>query len=126
MATNNKHVLAKALIRKGRVDYDLEFNRVSSEQVCILVHTFYDDSAPQLVRCAEEIAHKVAASGRLFSSADVEGPRHFLGAPRFTDYEGGSATQRNVHLAVGRRRPVERALLAVAALEEGMGRASAA
>merc|ERR1712012_722116 len=62
MTTNNKHLLDEALIRPGRIDYDLQFSHVSEEQIRRLVMKFYDKDAMY----AEEIARNLTDSGKEF------------------------------------------------------------
>ena len=84
MTTNHKHVLDRAIIRPGRIDYELEFTHVTEEQVRRQFDRFYadlhgDNSQPLSMdhktreKCADHFATRIAKSNVRFTTADIQG-----------------------------------------------------
>ena len=84
MTTNHKHVLDRAIIRPGRIDYELEFTHVTEEQVRRQFYRFYadlhgDNSQPLSMdhktreKCADQFATRIAKSNVRFTTADIQG-----------------------------------------------------
>ena len=82
MTTNHKDKLDKALIRPGRIDYDLEFKCVTRGQVRRLFSYFYSDftagetaltTAPETAAMALTFSERVVLLGKEFCAADIQG-----------------------------------------------------
>jgi len=96
MTTNAKHRLDPALIRSGRIDYEIEFKSADREQICRFVSRFYsdfgrpmnpgkhvelraggNDSAEcRVAKLAAQFADEVEASGVELTTADIQ--RHLM------------------------------------------------
>lgn len=97
MTTNAKHRLDPALIRSGRIDYEIEFKSADREQICRFVNRFYSDfgrpCAPgkhaelrsggsshspssRVEKLATQFANEVEASGVDLTTADIQ--RHLM------------------------------------------------
>lgn len=89
MTTNDRDALDPALLRSGRIDYELEFKPAVPEQIQRLFLRFYSDfSCPQgsnndaklkeggTADLAERFAQSLEESGRNFTTADVQ--RHLM------------------------------------------------
>lgn len=96
MTTNAKHRLDPALIRSGRIDYEIEFKSADREQICRFVNRFYSDfgrpinpgkhvelraggndsSESRVAKLAVQFADEVEASGVELTTADIQ--RHLM------------------------------------------------
>jgi len=89
MTTNAKHRLDPALIRSGRIDYEIEYQPADHEQICRFVTRFYSDfdalQGGALSTCvlhtaaaesARRFADEVQASGAKLTTADIQ--RHLM------------------------------------------------
>lgn len=91
MTTNAKHRLDPALIRSGRIDYEIEFKHADREQICRFLTRFYSDfessrsgstsvprtpSGASVSELAARFADQVEASGAELTTADIQ--RHLM------------------------------------------------
>ncbi|CAK9027395.1 unnamed protein product [Durusdinium trenchii] len=88
MTTNNRDALDPALLRSGRIDYELEFKPAASEQICRLFLRFYSDFSRanhmdpakqgngELKLKAERFVQRLEESGRKLTTADIQ--RHLM------------------------------------------------
>jgi len=99
MTTNAKSRLDPALLRSGRIDYEVEFRHAEREQIQRLVTRFYSDfgpvnkaepgsaelksevgklpESPELQELARRFADELMAAGSKLTTADIQ--RHLLG-----------------------------------------------
>lgn len=90
MTTNAKDRLDPALLRSGRIDYEIEFKAAEPEQVQRLFSRFYSDFTGRAVKdnagitlmaderedLARRFAEQVAQSGKALTTADIQ--RHLM------------------------------------------------
>ncbi|CAJ1455667.1 unnamed protein product [Effrenium voratum] len=92
MTTNNKDALDPALLRSGRIDYELEFRAAVPDQIHRLFTRFYSDfgekdqtatgevsaskGTASTEQLAAQFAERLKASERNFTTADIQ--RHLM------------------------------------------------